>query len=145
MQALNDGVEKRNDERIFNHSQTISGEVSKMCDVSKEHHEIFFKQLEEMKVCLQTQIYDKKINVIAEALTCLIEDIYSFNKDYTIGIQDIVKEDAQVFTRVEEFLSEIKTMILAQSTISPESISQMVSNIEKNMKSELDPIRRLLI
>ncbi|CAH1452678.1 unnamed protein product [Lactuca virosa] len=136
-----------------------------MCDVSKERHESFVKQLEEMKVCLQNHISDirklleseveifsknysklhMKIDVIDQALTCLIEDISSFNKDYTIGIQDIVKEDVQVFTRVEEFLSEIKTMILAQLTITPESISQMVSNIETNIKAGLDPIRRLLI
>ncbi|CAH1424012.1 unnamed protein product [Lactuca virosa] len=140
-----DDVDKRNDERILNHFRNLTGEVSKLHDVSKECHELFAKQLEETKVYLQTQIADirtmlksevknfaessstlhKMMDVVAEALVRSIEDITSFNKDYTIGLQDKMKGDALVFSRVEEFLTEIKTMLSAQSTISPESISQM--------------------
>ncbi|CAH1450423.1 unnamed protein product [Lactuca virosa] len=56
LQTLRDGVDKRNGEKIHNHSQTLIGEVSQLRDVSKERHELFAKQLEETKVCLQTQI-----------------------------------------------------------------------------------------
>lgn len=57
----------------------------------------------------------------------------------------LVKGNTQLFAKVEEFLTEIKTILSAQSTISPESISQIVSNIETNIKVELDPIRRLVL
>ncbi|CAI9281368.1 unnamed protein product [Lactuca saligna] len=111
-----------------------------------------------MKVCLKTQIYDirtllkskvknfvessstlhKKMDVLSEASTLLIKDITFFNKDYMVSLQDKVKGDALVFAKVEEFLTEIKTMLSSQSTISLESISQMVSNIKTNIKDALD-------
>lgn len=90
----------QNDERILTHSRTLSGKFLKLRDVLKERHEILSKQLKEMKVLLQTQIEDiqmlldsevkkfhenstelhKKLDVVADTITRLIEDIISFNK-----------------------------------------------------------------
>ncbi|CAH1435811.1 unnamed protein product [Lactuca virosa] len=165
LRTLIDDVHKRNDERVLNHSQTLNGEIFKLRDVLKERHEILAKQLEETKVFLQTQIkyirtllesevkkFDesstmiyKKLDVVAESTTRLIEDITSFNKDYMTGLQDKKKGDAKVFAKVEEFLTKIKAMLLTQSTISLESISQMVSHIQSNIKAELDRIRDLVL
>ncbi|CAI9271797.1 unnamed protein product [Lactuca saligna] len=132
-------------------------------DVSKEHHELLTKQFDKTKAFLQTQIIDIRTllelevnkfaessttlhkKLVAEATTQLIEDITSFNKDYTFVLEDKTKGDAQVFAKFEEFLTEIKTMVLKQSTIFPKSISQMVSNIETKIKAELAPIRCLVL
>ncbi|CAH1450356.1 unnamed protein product [Lactuca virosa] len=136
-----------------------------LCDVSKEHHELISKQLEETKVFLQTQITDirmllnskvkkfdensttlhKKVDVEAEASTRLIKDISSLNKSHMVGLQDKKKGDDQVYTSVEEFLIEIKTLISEESTISLESLSQMVSNIKLNIKMELASMYTYLI
>lgn len=92
-----------------------------------------------MKVFLQTQIkyiktllesevkkfdasstmFYKKLDVVVEATTRLVEDITSFNKDYMSGLQDTKKGDDKVFAKVEEFLTEIKAMLSTHSTISP--------------------------
>ncbi|CAI9299820.1 unnamed protein product [Lactuca saligna] len=105
-------------DRVLTHSKTLNGEISKLHDVSKEIHEILAKQLEEPKVLLQPQITDiqtllefevkkfdessttlhKKLDVVAKTNTLLIEDITSFNKDYTITLQDKMEGDTQVFT-----------------------------------------------
>lgn len=50
-----------------------------------------------------------------------------------------------MFVKVEESLIEIKSLLLTQSTISPESISQMASNIDSNIKAELYLIRNLVL
>lgn len=55
-----------------------------------------------------------------------------------------------MFEKIEEFLYGIKETlskvdISYQSTISQESLSQMVSNIDSNTKNELDPILNLIL
>ncbi|CAH1413019.1 unnamed protein product [Lactuca virosa] len=49
-------VDKRTDDRIITQSHTFNHEISKLCDVSKERHELFEKQLTEMKVFLENQL-----------------------------------------------------------------------------------------
>lgn len=78
-----------------------------------------------------------------EATTRLLEDITSFNKGYTTDLDDKSKGDAKVFVKVEEFLIETKAMPSTKSTISQDSTSQMVSNIDSIIKVELDPIRSI--
>ena len=41
----------------------------------------------------------KKLDVVDEATTRLIEDIYSFKKYYMVGLHNKAKVDAQVFTK----------------------------------------------
>lgn len=111
LQSIIDGVNKQNDERIPIHYRNLTDEVSKICDVSKERHELFAKQLMETKVVcrLKFLIFEScwnlkfnffyespsmlynKIDVVAEASTLLIEDITSLKKDYTFGLQDKMK------------------------------------------------------
>ncbi|CAI9290975.1 unnamed protein product [Lactuca saligna] len=60
------------------------------------------------------------------------------------------KKDTQVFENMEEFLSSIKESISKidlpnQSTVLQESLYQLISNVESNIKSELAPILELVL
>ncbi|CAH1445423.1 unnamed protein product [Lactuca virosa] len=136
--AIKFKIKEGNSETVCPDSETtnfsLNGEVSKLRDVSKDLHDILAKELQETKVFLQTQIkyirtlleYEvkkfaessttlhKKLDVVAEATTRLIKDITSFQKDYMVVLQEKTKEDAQDFSKVEEFLTEIKTMLSTQ-------------------------------
>lgn len=63
--------------------------------------------------------------MVAEETIRLIKDISYFNQDYIVGVQYKTKG--------------------AQSIISPESLSQMVLNIESNIKTELALILDLVL
>lgn len=87
-----------------------------------------------------------KVNVIAIAITKSAD----LNSKYTNKLKSKSEKDSQVFEKMEEFLSSIKESILKvnlshQSIVSQESFSQLSSNIESNIKSELAPILELAL
>lgn len=93
---------------------------------------------------------DKKADVIAEVMAPMIEDITTFNKDYSHDLKFKPEKDDKLFKKVEEFYSEFKETLLkvdlsTQSSISEESISAMISNIESSIKDELALILNLVL
>ena len=87
-----------------------------------------------------------KVDVIAIAIPKSAE----LNPKYTDKLEAKSEKDSQVFEKMEEFLSSIKESILKvnllhQSTVSQETISQLISTIKTNMKSELAPILELVL
>ncbi|CAI9272959.1 unnamed protein product [Lactuca saligna] len=50
----------------------------------------------------------KKVDVVENATTCLIEDITAFNKDYSTDLKVKIEKDDKVFEKMEEFMSNFK-------------------------------------
>ncbi|CAI9300395.1 unnamed protein product [Lactuca saligna] len=101
---------------------------------------------EEEKMKENYKLLHGKVDVIAGAITYLVE----FNNEYTKQLQVKSENDEMVFEKMEEFLYGIKetlskVYISNQSTISQESISKMVMNIELNIKAMMDPILSLVL
>ncbi|CAI9283169.1 unnamed protein product [Lactuca saligna] len=102
--------------------------------------------LKELQFNPEEEDIPNSIIMSAGATTRLVE----LNKDYSKDLKDKYEKDDKVFEKVEEFLSGIKDTLSKvdlsnQSSISQESISKMVSNIESSIKAELDPILNLVI
>lgn len=79
------------------------------------------------------------------ATTRLVEDITTFNKDYTGDLK--IKNEAarKVFDRIEKYRIVFQETLskfdfTSQSSLSPESLSTMVSFVESRFKSECAPI-----
>lgn len=98
------------------------------------------------KVDKNYDVLHSKVDVIADAIAKLVD----FNTNYSTKLEAKSVKDSYVFAKLEEFLSSIKETILKvdlsnQSSISQESISQLVSTIEINTKAELAPILELVL
>ncbi|CAI9266982.1 unnamed protein product [Lactuca saligna] len=118
METLIVDIDKRNDEIMVTKSRTFNYEISKLCDVTEERHELFNKHVSETKASLKLKVKTEK--------------------------------DDKVFKNIERFLYEFKETfskvdLSSQSSITPKSISSVVSNIESSFKTELDPILNLVL
>lgn len=105
------------------------------------------KSLMSEKVNRMEEIYKllhAKVDVIVGVVTRLVE----FNM-YTKQPEAKSENDAMVFENMEGFLPGVKELFMDdlsnKLTISPESLSFMVLTIELNIKTELAPIRNLIL
>ncbi|CAI9295040.1 unnamed protein product [Lactuca saligna] len=148
LRTIIESVDKKHEERMGNQSSNFEYEITKLHEVVKELHELFEKQVSEMKAFLELKVnylrtsmskevkilddnynlLHKKVDVLSRATTHLIEDITAFNKDYDLKVKS--DKDDKVFEK---------------SSISQDSISSMVSNIETSIKAELAPILNLVL
>ncbi|CAI9264460.1 unnamed protein product [Lactuca saligna] len=145
-------------------------EISKLRDVTKECRELFEKIVFVSKSYLKLKIKDlsdlfskevqmldnfcvslnKKVDVLANATTQLVEDITTFNKDYPGDLKFNFKQHAKVFEKVDKYLSDFQenfsnVVLSSPSSISKESISAMVSTVESNFKLELAHILDMVL
>ncbi|CAI9260127.1 unnamed protein product [Lactuca saligna] len=132
--------------------QPTSPPPTSLHEAAKERYELFVKQVSESKSSLKLQVNEirtlmakelknlddnynllhKKVHVVANVTTHLIEDITAFNNNYLKDIKVMNEKDDKVFKKVEDFLSNFKETLLkvdlsSQSSISQDSISTMVS------------------
>ncbi|CAI9303657.1 unnamed protein product [Lactuca saligna] len=116
-------------------------EISKLHKVAREHHELFVKQVSEMKVALKLQVNElrtlmakevkkldnnynlmhKKVDLITNATTLLIEYTTSFNKEYSKDHK--VKTEKEDKSSNKEDLVQILNLVLWQPTNSPHSMN----------------------
>lgn len=54
------------------------------------------------------KLLHKKVDVVANATTRLIEDITAFNNDYSKHLKLKAEKDDKMFEKFEEFLSDFK-------------------------------------
>ncbi|CAH1422454.1 unnamed protein product [Lactuca virosa] len=96
---------------------------------------------------------DKSYDVLhskVDAIANVIDKLVDFNTDYSTKLDIKSEKDSQTFANLEEFMSSIKESISKvnvspQSNVSQESISQLISKIETNIKTELAPILELVL
>lgn len=147
------------------HPKSYDYEIPKLLDVAKERYELFMETVNATKESLALKVSELKaliskevmmmeenynllhgkVDVIVSAITRQVE----FNNEYTKQFEARSEEDKKMFEKMEEFLSGIKETLskfdlLNQWIISQESLSQMVSNIESNIKTEVAAIRSLV-
>lgn len=159
-------VEEKHVERLNIHSKIFEYEIQKLHDVDKECHDIFIKQVTNIKESVDLQVAElksemakefermennytvlhNKFDFVLDAIAKLVE----FNTSYSTKLEAKSKQDSMVFAKLEEFLSSIqesisKVDLSTQSIVSQESISQLISKIETNIKTELAPILELVL
>ncbi|CAI9297224.1 unnamed protein product [Lactuca saligna] len=148
------------------HSKSFDYDIQKLRDVAKEYHELIVEQVtklnesmdlkvvglksklskEVQKVEQKYTLLHSKVDVIATDITNLVE----FKTEYTDKLEVKLEKDSQVFENMEQFLSGFKESNSKvepsnQSTICQAPISQIILNIESNIKSDLAPILNLVL
>lgn len=93
---------------------------------------------------------NKKVDLVAITTTRLIEDLTAFNKNYYDDLNVKTEKDEKVFEKIDKFLFDYKKSLskvdlLSQSSISQDSISEIVSSIESSSTTELAPVINLVL
>lgn len=125
--TLIEDMDKLINECLANHFQPFDFKILKLLDVKKEHHELFEKMVfdskssVELKIKELTHLFTKEVknldnfcvsletivDVLANATTHLVEDITTFNKDYSSDSKLKTEPDKEVFEKVNTSLSEL--------------------------------------
>ncbi|CAI9272473.1 unnamed protein product [Lactuca saligna] len=130
-------IQKQHVVRLKHHVQNFQYEVTKLCDVAKERYEIFVEQVKKV---------EDSVDAIVEAIKKLVE----YNTLFSTKLEATTKTDSKVFEKMEEFLGSLKEYfskldLSQQSAVSQESISKLISSIESNIKTKIEPIMMLVL
>ncbi|CAI9301956.1 unnamed protein product [Lactuca saligna] len=114
----------------------IQHEITKFRDVAKEHHILFVEEVQKSSW---------KVYVVVETIKKLAE----YNNSFTTKVDVKNEFDSKVLLKLDEVLGNLKESmskldLSQQSTISMESISKMISSLEKSLKINLALILQLM-
>lgn len=96
--SLVESIELKQVQRLVVHSKSFDYEIQKLPDVAKEHHDIFFEQMTNMKESVD--------RTVAELKSKMSKEIDKMEKNYTL-VHSKVDAVASAITRLVDFKTNI--------------------------------------
>ncbi|CAI9302383.1 unnamed protein product [Lactuca saligna] len=90
---------------LATYSHSFDSKLMKLQDATCERHVIF----ENMVIGSKDSI-ELKVNVLMGTMTCLVEDLTTFNKDYSRDLKLKNEGDGKMFDKIEKNLTEFKRL-----------------------------------
>ncbi|CAH1427164.1 unnamed protein product [Lactuca virosa] len=110
--SLVESIEQKQVKRLAVHSKNFEYEIRKLCDVAKENHDIFVKQVTQMKESVDLKVAEiksdmskevekieknytllhSKVDVVATAITKL----FDFNTEYSNKLEVMLEKYSQI-------------------------------------------------
>ncbi|CAI9282172.1 unnamed protein product [Lactuca saligna] len=114
----------------------------------KEFNNLFSKEVKKLDMFYKGT--KDKVEVLLGATQTIIEDVYSFNKDYAGVLREKKEADSQVFSKIEHSLTRFQESLskfdfTSKDLIFHDQISSMVSSVESWFKIGLSRILDLVL